>query len=402
MSKLLPGIVGAITLAIVSVAVYIEKQRAKKQLKYQRSSKPFVRIPLNRLPALKNDLVLRAAMNLSTPRVPVWCMRQAGRHLPEFRALREEGYDFFTMCQVPELAVEVSLQPLRRYGVDAVIIFCDILVVPQAMGMEVNMVAGVGPVFAKPLRDPKDIKLLRMNPDVQVELGYVMDALNLARQTINGQVPLIGFCGGPFTLLTYMVEGQGSKTKSKIKTWLYKYPQESHNVLQAITDVCVEFLIAQQQAGAQALQVFETVGAEVLTRDHFYEFAFTYLAQIAARVKDVCPETPLIAFSKGTDYAFERLAETKYDCLGLDWSSDPANVRMRIKNKKALQGNMDPACMYAELPTIQTEVVKMLHNFGTKGYVANFGHGCFPDMDPSHVDTFIKTVQSKSIEMNNQ
>lgn len=343
--------------AIVLTAITLLVHQRRTPKKYTRSKRgAMVRVPLHRLPALKNDLLLRAALNQPTPRVPVWAMRQAGRHLPEFRALRAEGYDFFTMCQVPELAVEVSLQPLRRYGVDAVIIFCDILVIPQAMGLEVIMVPGKGPVLPRPLRTLQDITRLVMNPDIEHELGYVMDALNLARQKINGQVPLIGFVGGPFTLLTYMIEGGPSKTKSLVKTWLFQHPQESHQVLQAITDVCVNFLIAQQRAGAQCLQVFESVGAEVLTQAHFYEFAFTYLAQIAARVKDACPDTPLIGFSKGTDYAYERLAETKFDCLGLDWKSDPADVRRRIGTTKALQGNLDPATMYADIPIIQSEV----------------------------------------------
>ena len=319
-------------------------------------------------------------------------------------AISNAGYDFFTMCQIPELAVELSLQPLRRYGVDAVIIFSDILVIPQAMGMDIRMVPGVGPVFTHPLVTPDDVTSLglNLNPDVEEELGYVMDALNLARREINGQVPLIGFCGGPLSLLMFMIEGQSSKSMTKLKTWLYKYPSESHELLQALTTICVNFLIAQQRAGAQVMQVFESVGAEGLTQDHFHEFVFPYLAEIATRVKEACPETPLIVFSKGTDYAFEALATTQYDCLGLDWTSDPANVRGRIGDGKALQGNMDPCCMYAHVSTIELEVGKMLKSFGTRGYVANFGHGCFPDMDPVHVDAFIKSVQQQSLEMNNQ
>ena len=184
------------------------------------------------------------------------------------------------MCQIPELAVEVSLQPWRRYQVDAVIIFCDILVIPQAMGMHIEMVPGKGPVFTSPLRSTKDLKNLNFTPDIEDTLGYVMDALNLARKEINGAVPLIGFIGGPFTLMTYMVEGGASKTKALVKTWLYRTPVESHQLLQALTDVCVQFLIAQAAAGAQLLQVFETVGAEVLTQKHYYEFAYPYLAQV--------------------------------------------------------------------------------------------------------------------------
>lgn len=359
------------------------------------------RVPLHQLPKLKNDLLLRAATNQPTPRVPVWCMRQAGRHLPEFLSISKD-HDFFAMCRDPEMAVEVSLQPLRRYGVDAVIIFSDILVIPQAIGMDVQMIKGKGPVFTKPLQSPDDIEAfgLNFNPDIEKELGYVLDALNLARQKINGEVPLIGFCGGPLSLLMFMVEGESTKTMKKLKTWLYNHPDDCHRILKALSDICVDFLIAQQQAGAQALQVFESVGVESLTQAQFFEFVFPYLEYIAARVKGTCPDTPLIMFSKGTDYAFEKLAETKFDCLGLDWTSDPQDVRARIGNEKSLQGNLDPCVIYANESVIESEVGIMLCSFGTKGYIANFGHGCFPDMDPKHVDTFIKFVQQKSLQMN--
>jgi uroporphyrinogen decarboxylase len=386
--------------------------------KYEPST--FQRVPLNKLPKLENDLLLRAATNQHTPRVPVWCMRQAGRHLPEFKEISSK-YDFFEMCQNPNIAVEVSLQPLRRYNVDAVIIFSDILVIPQAMGMDITMVKGKGPVFTNPLRTPKDISLynLNLNPNVDTTLCYVLDALNLARQKINGQVPLIGFVGGPLSLLMFMVEGESPSNKSmkKLKFWLYTYPKECHALLNSITDICIAFLIAQQKAGAQVLQVFESVGVESLTQCQYYEFVFPYLKRIAESVKDACPDTPLIMFSKGTDYAFERLAETRFDCLGLDWTSSPEDVRSRIENvnvninandtnsnsntiAKALQGNLDPCVIYADVSTIESEVEKMLKSFGTKGYIANFGHGCFPDMDPKHVDAFIKCVQQKSLLMN--
>ena len=398
-------------------AVYIGYQTLVSNPKTQPSKRrysrtraaPFERIPLDRLPKLRNDLVLRAALNQPTPRVPVWCMRQAGRHLPEFRQLRQDGYDFFTMCQVPELAVEVSLQPLRRYDVDAVIIFSDILVVPQAMGMTVEMIPGSGPHFPHPLKSPEKLKSRKcIRPlsepvDVDQTLGYVLDALNLARQKIGGKVPLIGFCGGPLTLMTYMCEGGSSRTKSVLKTWLYTWPEASHTLLQAITDVCVDFLIAQRQAGAQALQVFESVGAETLTQDHFYTFCFPYLAQVAKRVKDACPDTPLIGFSKGTPYAVVRLArDTAFDCLGLDWQTDVEGVRRDIGGSSvALQGNFDTCALYASQDTIREETRKMLRRFGTQGYIANLGHGCHPDLDPANVMTFVRAVQEMSREMNN-
>ena len=327
------------------------------------------------------------------------CDRLAGRHLPEFREISKDGYDFFTMCQIPELAVELSLQPLRRYGVDAVIIFSDILVVPQAMGMDVKMVPGEGPVFTKPLCVPSDIESLCLNPDIEQQLGYVLDALNLARQKIMGKAPLIGFCGGPLSLFMFMVEGKMSRNMTKLKMWLYQFPEDSHRILKAISNICVDFLVAQQQAGAQALQVFETVGVDTLSQEQFYTFVYPYLKDIAKRVKDECPNTPLIVFSKGTDYAFERLATTKFDVLGLDWTSDPEDVRRRV-GTKALQGNLDPCIISTDTPTIERETIKMIESFGTKGYIANLGHGCSPTMDPKHVQAFVTSLQQKSSELN--
>ncbi|GAB9470910.1 Uroporphyrinogen decarboxylase [Globisporangium polare] len=394
------GIALAALAAIRLILARKKAQALKKPFPSVRT--PLKRLALDQMPKLKNDLLLRALKGEKTERVPVWCMRQAGRHLPEFRALRNAGYEFFTMCGVPEIAVEVSLQPLRRYHMDAVIIFSDILVIPQAMGMEVVMVPGVGPVLPNPIRHPEDIAKLELSPNIEKTLGYVMDALNLARQEIKGEVPLIGFVGAPLTLLCYMIEGGGSRTKAILKTFLYQHPQAAHNLLQAVTDVCVNFLIAQQRAGAQALQVFESVGAEVLTQEHYFEFAFPYMAQIAARVKDATPDTPIVCFSKGTPYAYAALAETQYDCLGLDWQSDPAEVRKLVKGKVSLQGNFDSSAIYASPEIIREQVKKMLKAFGTQGYVANFGHGCFPDMDPVHVNTFIKAVQEISLDMNAQ
>ncbi|CAI5703354.1 unnamed protein product [Peronospora effusa] len=398
-----------VAVSAAAAAAYIvqrqqKKKKSKKILKalpFPTKRTPLKRIPLDQLPKLKNDLLLRALRGDRTERVPVWCMRQAGRHLPEFRELRNQGYDFFTMCEVPELAVEVSLQPLRRYHMDAVIIFSDILVIPQAMGMKVTMVPNVGPVLPDPIRTPEDINKLDLNPNIEDKLGYVLDALNLARQEIKGEVPLIGFVGAPLTLMCYMIEGSGSRTKALLKTFLYQQPEAAHKLLQGITDVCVNFLLAQQRAGAQALQVFETVGAEVLTQDHFYEFVFPYLVQIANRVKAET-DTPMVCFCKGTQYAYEKLVTTKYDCIGLDWQSDPVEVRRLAHGRVSLQGNLDSSVIYASPDIIYNEVKKMLKRFGTQKYVANLGHGCFPDMEPAHVDAFIKAVQEISLEMNSR
>lgn len=383
------------------ISLFLVNQILATKALFESSHKKFERVPLEQLPPLQNDLIIRAAKNQPTERVPVWCMRQAGRHLPEFKSISKE-YDFFTMCQHPEIAVEVSLQPLRRYGVDAVIIFSDILVIPQAMGMDIRMVPGKGPVFTSPLCTPEDVGTLELDPNVDEKLGYVLDALNLARQKIKGEVPLIGFCGGPLSLLMFMVEGESSRSLKKLKHWLYTYPKESHELLQTLSNICIEFLIAQQNAGAQLLQVFESVGVEGLSQDQYFEFVLPYLQDIAHSVKERCPDTPLIMFSKGTDYALDELAKCDFDCLGLDWTSNPRNVRSRIDGcNKALQGNMDPCVIYQDLPIIESEVEKMLDSFGTKnGYIANFGHGCSPDMDPGHVDAFIKFIQKKSLERN--
>ncbi|GFH47896.1 hypothetical protein CTEN210_04372 [Chaetoceros tenuissimus] len=356
------------------------------------------RLSLSKLPKLKNDLIIKAALNKPTSRVPVWMMRQAGRHLPEFRELsnRGEGYDFFSMCRNPNIAVEVSLQPLDRYGVDAVIIFSDILVIPQAMGMKIDMVKGVGPVFQCPLRHPEDIKNIDLTPDVESTLGYVLDAVNLARQKIDGRVPLIGFVGGPLSLLMFMIEGRSSKLLMKLKRWLFVYPDTCHELLSALSDICVEFLVAQQRAGAQVLQVFESVAVESLTQDQYYEFVYPYLSSIAERVKRQCGDTPLLLFSKGTDYAVEKLAETKFDCLGLCYTSDVEQVRKRIEGRgKALMGNLDPSCLLADKDVIRKETNRMLNRFGPKGYIANLGHGCLPEMSPDNVETFVKCVQEK-------
>ncbi|CEG39732.1 uroporphyrinogen decarboxylase [Plasmopara halstedii] len=395
----------AVAISAAAAAAYIiqrqqTKKKPQKKLPFPTSRTPLKRVPLDELPELKNDLLLRALRGDHTERVPVWCMRQAGRHLPEFRELRDMGYDFFTMCGVPELAVEVSLQPLRRYHMDAVIIFSDILVIPQAMGMIVKMVPKIGPVLPDPIRTPEDIDKLNLNPDIDETLGYMLDALNLARQKINGEVPLIGFVGAPLTLMCYMIEGSGSRTKALLKTFLYQHPDAAHKLLQGITTVCVNFMLAQQRAGAQALQVFETVGAEALTQDHFYEFVYPYLVQIADRVKAEIPNTPLMCFCKGTQYGYEKLVATKYDCIGLDWQSDPVSVRQIARGRVSLQGNLDSSVIYASTDIIYDEVKKMLKRFGTQKYVANLGHGCFPDMKPAHVDAFIKAVQQISLEMN--
>lgn len=347
-------------------------------------------------PPLQNDLLLRAARRLPVERIPVWMMRQAGRYLPEYRALRSED-EFFTVCRTPELAAEATLQPIRRFDLDAAIIFSDILVVPQAMGLDVRMESGRGPVFPDPLQGPGDLRRL-VRADVNESLGYVFEAITLVRTELNGKVPLIGFCGAPWTLMAYMIEGGGSKTFARAKTWLYTSPEKSHQLLGAITDVLLEYLDGQIQAGAQAIQVFDS-WAGYLGPVEFNTFALPYLRRIAAHLRERHPEVPTIVFAKGAHYAMEDLAETEFDVIGLDWTMDPRVVRTIVGDRAALQGNLDPCVLYADPDTIRTEVLRMLSAFGPLGHIANLGHGMHPDHDPEHARAFVDAVHEFSVEI---
>jgi len=350
-------------------------------------------------PELKNDLLLKAARGEKVDRAPVWVMRQAGRYLPEFREMRAES-DFFTCCQTPKLACEITLQPIRRFpGLDAAIIFSDILVIPQAVGMKVEMKPGVGPVFDKPLSDPKDLDTLIV-PDVKIALKYVYDAITLTRHNLEGKVPLIGFTGAPWTLMAYMIEGGGSKTYSKAKRWLYQYPEASRRLLDMLTNVCVEYLVEQVRAGAQLLQVFES-NAEYLGEDMFNIFSLPYLIQINSRVKAALTsqsleQVPITVFSKGGHYALSSLSKSGYDTIGLDWTIDPALARQEVGGGVTLQGNMDPCALYAPLDQIDKIVSDMADKFGGQRWIANLGHGIYPDMSPDHLEGFIQAVHKHS------
>ncbi|WFD35286.1 uroporphyrinogen decarboxylase [Malassezia cuniculi] len=376
---------------------------------------------------LQNDLLLRAARGQKTERTPVWVMRQAGRYLPEFRKLREE-HEFFECCRNPELASEITLQPLRRYEglLDAVIIFSDILVVPQAMGMTVEMHPGKGPVFPEPLQTPKDIAKLK-KVDVPKDLGYVMDALRLTRTKLAGRVPLIGFCGAPWTLMAYMIEGGGSRTFEKAKRWLFDYPEESKKLLGRIASVCAEFLCAQIYAGAQIVQVFDSWAGELTPHD-FRTFALPYLRQIAVEVRDTisCTSTvapPMILFARGAlGHSFPEISRAGYDVIGLDQSIEPCVARKMLDlsgtggtkspqtgvngagHRIALQGNLDPAILYAKHEVIVDRVDKMLRErrggFGGGGaYIANLGHGITPGVDPENLRVFLSAVRRISREI---
>jgi len=350
-------------------------------------------------PDLQNDLILRAVRGEGVEKVPVWCMRQAGRYLPEFRELRVE-HDFFTVCRTPELVAKVTLQPIDRFNLDAAILFSDILVVPQAMGLQVDMVPGTGPVLPAPLATPSDLERLPAWVDVEQSLDYVFRAIPLTRTRLNGRVPLIGFSGAPWTLMCYMVDGKSSGESSifkTTKTWLYKYPKESHVLLSKITQVVTDYLIGQARSGAQLLQVFDT-WAGLLSPDLFKEFVLPYLTQISDSVKKAAPDVPLICFAKGAFHSIEDIAKSSYDVVGLDWTVDPRTARNLVGEHAALQGNLDPCVLYGEKNTIIANVQRMIDGFGTRRYIANLGHGLHPTHSVESVATFVDAVHNISEE----
>lgn len=351
-------------------------------------------------PPLKNDRLLRAARGEKVDRTPVWVMRQAGRYLPEFRAVRAK-HNFFEICQTPDLAAEVTLQPIQRFDLDAAIIFSDILVVPQALGLTVEMRAGEGPVLPEPLKNPDDLNRLNKSVNVFEKLDYVGQAITLTRKKLDGKVPLIGFAGAPWTLMCYMIEGGGSKTMSKAKKWIYQWPEESKLLLSIITDVTVDYLTMQAKSGAQLLQVFES-NAEYLGPKQFNEFSLPYLRRIASRVKEnlrvngggEVGDVPMTVFAKGAHYALKELADSDYNVIGVDWTVDPVLARNQIGTNKTLQGNLDPCALYSSKETIGKLAKDMVKSFGKTGYIANLGHGIYPDVDPDNLKVFIDSVHS--------
>ncbi|WWC69747.1 uroporphyrinogen decarboxylase [Kwoniella pini CBS 10737] len=358
-------------------------------------------------PPLKNDLLLRAAKGEETERAPVWVMRQAGRYLPEFLEVRK-SHSFFECCQTPSIASTLTLQPIDRYSkLDASIIFCDILVIPQALGMEVLMEPSKGPVLPKPLINPDDIKRLNKNVNVEKELGYLFEAITLTRKGLLGRVPLIGFCGAPWTLMAYMCEGGGSKTFEKSKSWLYKYPKESKELLRIIADVCADLLVGQVLAGAQMLQVFDSWAGE-LTPYQYKEFAYPASIYISHKVKSILKQIghsgiAITLFAKGANSpsTFKLLSDpliTGYDTLGLDWTVDPLEVREFVGTKVNLQGNFDPTVLYGGKQGIENEV-KRLSEIWKKakgGWIANLGHGITPNVKPEDMGWFLECVHKYS------
>ncbi len=338
--------------------------------------------------ALKNDLLLRTLRGDTTERIPVWMMRQAGRYLPEYMVLREK-YGFFERCQTPELACRITLQPVDIIGVDAAILFSDILVVPQAMGLEVQLIESKGPVLPDPIRHEGDLQRVRV-PDVQDTLHYVFDAIRMIKKELNGRVPLIGFAGAPWTLLCYMVQGKGSKTFDEAKAFCYTQPVLAHQLLQMITDTTIAYLKGQVAAGADVVQVFDSWGGLLGPAD-FEAISLYYIRQIAAALKD---EVPVIIFAKGAWHSLDKMAATGAAGLGIDWCIEPAFARKLAGEQVTLQGNFDPAKLLSPIPVIKQEVTVMLEQFGTGKYIANLGHGILPNVPVDHARAFVDTVKS--------
>lgn len=351
---------------------------------------------------LKNDLLIRALLRKPVNRTPVWIMRQAGRYLPEYLKTRAEAGSFMNLCQTPELACEVTLQPLRRFKLDAAIVFSDILTIPDVMGMQLYFEEGKGPLFANPITSSRDIEQLP-RPDVRESLSYVMDAVSLVRRELNGSVPLIGFSGSPWTLFTYMIEGGSSKTFSKAKKLIYQEPALAHALLEKLADTVTEYLNAQIESGAQVVQIFDTWGG-ALSADAYKEFSLRYMERIVSGLtrENEGQRVPVILFSKGCNTQLEALADTGCDALGVDWTITLSEARKRVGDRVALQGNMDPSILLADPEVIRREASHTLASFGkAEGHVFNLGHGITPDVDPDNLLALINAVQEMSPAFHN-
>jgi uroporphyrinogen decarboxylase len=337
---------------------------------------------------MQNDLLLRTLRGEKTERTPVWMMRQAGRYLPQYMVLREK-YGFFERCQTPGLACEITLQPVDLIGVDAAILFSDILVVPQAMGLEVQLIESKGPFLPDPIKTANDMARVRV-PDVNETLGYVFDAIKLIKQELNGRVPLIGFAGSPWTLLCYMVQGKGSKTFDEAKAFCYTQPETAHHLLQMITDTTIAYLKAQVAAGADTVQLFDSWGG-LLGPEDFETISLQYMRQIVAALKDL---VPVIVFAKGAWHSLEAMAATGAHGLGIDWCIKPQLARQFAGNNIVLQGNFDPAKLLSPIPVIEKEVKAMLDAFGPGNHIANLGHGILPNVPVDHAKAFVDSVKN--------
>ncbi len=336
---------------------------------------------------IKNDLFLRALKGESVVRPPVWMMRQAGRYLPEFIAIREK-YDFFTRCRTPELASEITVQPIRRFGMDAAILFSDILVIPQAMNIEVEMKDEFGPWLPNPIRSQKDVENVIV-PDINETLGYVMEAIKATKELLNNDIPLIGFAGSPWTILCYCVQGQGSKTFDKAKEFCFTQPVAAHTLLQKITDTTIAYLKEKVKAGVNAVQIFDSWGG-MLSPTDYQEFSWKYINQIIEALKE---EAPVIAFGKGCWFALEEMAGSNASALGVDWTISPQIARKLTGGSITLQGNFDPTRLLSPPKVIKKMVTQMIDDFGKDRYIVNLGHGILPHVPLDHAKAFIDAVR---------
>lgn len=335
---------------------------------------------------IKNDLYLKALRGETVERPPVWMMRQAGRFLPEFMELREK-YDFFTRCQTPELASDITLMPIKRYPLDAAILFSDILVVPQAMGMNFEMKPGVGPWLENPIRSPKQVEAIQV-PNVDEELKYVYDAIEMTLEKLQNQIPLIGFAGSPWTIFCYCIEGRGSKNFDIAKSFCFQYPAAAHQLLQKITDTTIAYLKKKVQKGVSAVQVFDSWGGMLSPAD-YQEFSWQYIEQIVNTLAD---ETHVIVFGKGCWFALEKMAKSRASALGVDWTVTPNIARELTHNSITLQGNFDPTRLHSSPDVIRRMVDEMIRGFGKDKYIANLGHGILPNIPLENAEAFIMAV----------
>lgn len=347
---------------------------------------------------IKNDLFLRACRKEETERTPIWIMRQAGRYLPEYREVRKK-YDFLTMCKTPEVAAEVTIQPVDLIGVDAAILFSDILVIPEAMGMKLEIEEGRGPVFHEPVRDTSAVMKLKVI-DPFTDLKYVLDSIKITLDQLNGRVPLIGFSGSPWTLMTYMVEGKGSKNFSIIKSFVYNQRELAHQLLDKISDAVIGYLNAKIETGVNAVQIFDTWGG-ILSPQEFREFSLPYIEKIVGSLKRT--QQPVIVFCKGVHHSLKELSRCGAEVLGLDWTLDIGRVRKRVGSRVALQGNLDPTVLYGNEHTIREGVRSVLYSYGNyPGHIFNLGHGILPDIDPDNTRALVRIVKEESIALRNE
>lgn len=337
---------------------------------------------------VKNDLFLRALRGETVERPPVWMMRQAGRYLPDFMKLKEQ-YDFFTRCRTPELAAKITVMPIEQVGTDAAILFSDILVIPQAMGIDVEMKPNFGPFVPNPIVTEAMVDAIPAN-DAKVELDYVYQAIKVTKQMLNDEVPLIGFAGSPWTILCYVVEGRGSKTFDKAKGFCFEHPEAAKRLLQKITDITIDYLLEKVKAGVDAVQIFDSWGG-LLSPEDYKEFSMPYINQITAKLKE---QVPVIVFGKGCWFALEDYSKTGVSALGVDWTLSPKIAREITNNSITLQGNFDPARLLSPIPTIQKMAKEMVDNFGKDKYIANLGHGILPNVPVDHAKAFVDAIKN--------